>query len=323
MKRLFSILLVAALAMPMLAEEQPAAGSAPQKKDYTDWLPQEGDWSFGIALDPFTKFIGNMFNGTGNAVVVGGATVINPNTLTGNDIHGSGLWNGLASIMGTYMATDKLGIKANIGINFNNRATRQYVVDDAAVFVDPTSVAQVVDVQQRIQLAMTAAIGIEYRVGARRVQGVFGVGAMYGNQIIDKLEYKYGNEITEYNTNPSVSGLAPVVPPAVAAKYPYMTSLRTKQAYANKGTHMAGIYGSVGVEWFVAPKIALGANVNVRLSYEWTPEIANKYEGWNTLTNQKEVITNMDTPMTNSGFNFDTNNIGANLYVAFYFGKKK
>ncbi|MBQ6978566.1 MAG: hypothetical protein IJQ18_08030 [Paludibacteraceae bacterium] len=325
MKRIISIIIAAAFVLPMLAQDAEVKEPAPKpQRDYSEFLPQAGDWTFGIALDPFTKFIGNMFNGTGNSILTGGGVVAqNPNTLTSNDIHGSGLWNGLASIMGAYMVTNNLGIKANIGINFNNRANRQYVVDDAALFVDPTSVAKAVDAQVRTQLALTAALGVEYHVGKRRVQGVFGIGAMYGNQMIDKLEYTYGNEITAYNTAPTNAGLSPVVPAAVAAAYPYMTSLRTKQVYASKGTHMAGIYGSIGVECFVAPKIALGANVNVRLCYEWTPQIANKYEGWNTLTGSKETITDLDTPMTNVGFSFDTNNLGANLYIAFYFGSKK
>ena len=322
MKRICSIILVMALALPMFAQEAEAnAGSAKPQKDYSEWLPQAGDWSFGLALDPFTKFIGNMLNGTGNSVVNAAGTVVNnPNTLTGNDIHGSGLWNGLASIMGSYMVTDNLAVKANIGINFNNRSRAQYVQDDAALYMDPTSVAKVVDAEQRIQLAMTAALGIEYRVGARRVQGVFGAGAMYGNQMINKLQYSYGNAITAYNIAPTDAGLALAAP---VGTFPYMTSLRTKEVYANKGTHMAGIYGSVGVEWFVAPKIALGANVNIRLSYEWTPQETNKYEGWNTLTSAPEIVTDLATPTTNAGFTFDTNNIGANLYVAFYFGGKK
>ncbi|MBQ9705259.1 MAG: hypothetical protein IJV55_03585 [Paludibacteraceae bacterium] len=313
MKKIVSIMLVAALAMPMFAGEKETPEQR-ANKDYTSWLPAEGDFSFGIALDPFTRFIGNAFNGTAGVA----------NTLASPDIHGEGLWNNLASIMGSYMVTDNLGIRANVGLNFNNRTYRGYAADDEALYLDPLSIDKVVDMRKNVQLAMTVSAGVEYRVGKRSVQGVFGGGIMYGNQFIDRDTYSYGNKITEANQNPTVTGDAAVAIPAVGARpdYPYIPNARTLSTYTNKGTHMVGIYGTVGVEWFVAPKIALGANVNVRLDYEWTPNMVSTYEGWNIQTKQYQQFTEWNSPVTNSGFDFNTNNLGANLYVAFYFSGK-
>ncbi len=45
MKKVFGIILAAALAMPMFAETD-------AKADYSDWLPKQGDWNIQIGMDP-------------------------------------------------------------------------------------------------------------------------------------------------------------------------------------------------------------------------------------------------------------------------------
>ena len=60
MKKILSIMLAAALAMPMFAEKQSIEerGNA----DYSSWLPQEGEFSIGFSVDPFANFLGKMFS---------------------------------------------------------------------------------------------------------------------------------------------------------------------------------------------------------------------------------------------------------------------
>jgi hypothetical protein len=83
---------------------------------------------------------------------------------------------------------------------------------------------------------------------------------------------------------------------------------------------MVGLYASAGVEWFVAPKVALGANVNFGIYYEINPARVSVYEGWNTAAMKLDQFTELEAPASH-GFHIGTDNIGANLYIAFYFGR--
>lgn len=316
MKKLISILLVAALAMPMFAERQ-----TPEERgqaDYSTWLPKAGEFSVGFNIDPLATFAGNLFNGTmGNALGdLAGESLGSNNNLAPIRIPN------MISIMGTYMLTDNLGVRANIGLGIQTWNQRAYVVDDAAKFINPYSTLDGLDKMHSIDVGASFSAGIEYRVGKTRpVQGVFGAGLTYGFWGIQKDTYSYYNAITKDNQNPTNGALyGGAANPKFATDYNYIDNPRILEQYAQGGTHILGIYGSVGVEWFVAPKIALGLNVNLLLDYQWNPSRVEKWEGWNHFTEQRDEIIIHDLAKQD-GFAFTTDNIGANLYITFYFGK--
>ena len=60
---------------------------------------------------------------------------------------------------------------------------------------------------------------------------------------------------------------------------------------------------------------------NFGIYYEVNPARATTYEGWNTASMQLEQFTELVAPASH-GFHIGTDNIGANLYVAFYFNGK-
>lgn len=306
MKRLISFILVAVLALPLLAEEQVVTKPREKKvlNDYSEWLPKQGDFSVAFSLDPIATFVGNMFNGS-------------PSNGLGN-LAGKPLLDGITgapmvSVMGTYMQTDQLAWKVNLGIGYTHKSNNEYVLDDAALFLDPLSRVKVVDTHAYNRIQGSIALGAEYRVGKNLpVQGVFGAGLNYAFGEIS-YKYNYGNAITELNQIPTIS--EPSLYEAVAG---YMPNARPLNTQANNLIHMVGAYASVGMEWFVAPKIALGANVNFGIYYEVNPSRATIYEGWNTATMQVEQFTELVAPASH-GFHIGTDNIGANLYMAFYF----
>jgi hypothetical protein len=310
MKRLMSIILVALLALPLLAQETVAEPKNKKVvKDYSEWLPKQGDWSVGFSLNPIATFVGNIFNGnTSNAL----------DNLAGEVLNGEqlGLSNPLVSIVGSYMQTDKLSWKLNLGLGYSHKTNNAYVLDDAALYLDPLSRQKVVDSEIYDRLFGSVAFGIEYRVGkSLPVQGVFGVGLNYAFGHVT-YDYTYGNAITELNQKPSISNST--LYEAVAG---YMPNARPLHTEATDVIHMIGAYASVGVECFVAPKVALGANVNFGVYYGITPACSNTYEGWNTANMQVEQFTDLIAPAS-SGFHVGTENIGANLYIAFYFNGK-
>jgi hypothetical protein len=278
------------------------------KKDYSSWLPVQGDMSIGFALDPIATFVGNMFNGNlDNAL----------GDLAGESLLNEELPNSAVSIMGTYMVTDNFAVRANVGFGLYTKKINYYVQDDAALALNDLSNAKVIDQLGYRSFSGSFALGVEYRLGKRLpIQGVFGAGLNYACGTWG-ANLAYGNAITEINQNPSINPNMP----STSAVVPYLPNARMLSYTSAELMHTVGAYGSVGIEWFVSPKIALGANVNLGIYYEINPARAEVYEGWNTVTEEVTKHTELVAPSSH-GFRFGTENIGANLYVAFYFDTK-
>lgn len=307
MKRIVSLalLLIVATASFSQSEAKPTREKK-QAKDYSEYLPKAGDMAIGFSLNPLANFVGNMFNGT------------NLNTL--DNLAGEPMFcptPNIVSIMGKYMLTDRLGLKMNLGFGCDIYLKNGYAIDDAAKLLNPLSEAKVTDSYQVNKLSGSIAAGVEYHVGKQLpVQGIFGAGVLYalGHE---SHQYRYGNAITELNQNPSHNmGIFPTA--VTTGLIPYMPNARVLSDQAVNLIHRIGLYASVGIEWFVAPKISLGANVDINLCYTLNPARATIYEGWNNVTSQVEQYTDLVAPASH-GFTFSTDNIGANLLMNFYF----
>jgi len=321
MKKILSILLVAALATPMFAEKMSPEEAA--NADYSGWLPAQGEFFLGFSVDPFANFIGQMFVGTTPTSYTRGAYNIGGQTLYTAPF---------VSIMGGYMLTDNLAVKANIGVIVNYTRTIYNVLDDKAYFENSFAREIVNDVKKNGQYGGSFAAGVEYRVGKRRVQGVFGAGLVYAFQT-NSTKYSYGNQITALNQIPTTaselgapaSALSPATGVFVGNPEPgmYAATRLINDATSPAGSdifwHRFGLYTSVGVEWFVAPKIALGLNVNLDLLYKWSNNVCKQYEGYNLLTGEVDTYTDIRNISNYSGVTFGTENIGANIYLNFFF----
>ena len=68
------------------------------------------------------------------------------------------------------------------------------------------------------------------------------------------------------------------------------------------------------------PKISKGAEENGAVLYTWTPQQYGDFEGFNLLTSEVERFTDLIAPKS-SQFVFGTQNIGANLFMNFYFNR--
>lgn len=300
MKKFYILALVTIFAMPMFAQRLTPEERA--NRDYSSWLPQAGDFSIGFGLDPISTFVGNMFNGNaGNSL----------GSLTGESLSIKGVNVPTISVMGSYMLSDKLAVRANIALKMGNSTTRSQVLD----VTDPKGMMKVMDRMTNHNNSGSLSAGIEYRVGSNRpIQAVFGAGLLYGFDV-SNVSYHYGNAYEKKYSNSL--GYINVNAPDNSVK---LTDARTVAKYNINGNHGFGAYGSIGVEWFVAPQVALGANVNLKLAYVWEGKAATKYEGWDTVSASVKKYKSVDEAY-NSHFNFGTDNIGCNLYVAFYFHK--
>ena len=311
MKRIITCMLSAVIVLSGFAAEKESPEQV-AKKDYSTWLPAKGDWSIGIGLNPITTFIGNLFNAaTTNNL---GALAGEPMGTAGVPVTSTTMPTPFVSIMGGYMMTDSWELHANAGFGFVYNNANFYAKDDEALFLDPLSDATVIDNHKTEHYSGSIALGAHYHLGKNhRVQGVFGAGVLYAFGQ-NKDSYKYGNQIGELNQNPTIAtGMGVTYNTALVGYIPFARTLNSTAA----AMHRVGAYGTVGVEIFLAPKISLGANINVYLFYDFTPAVENLYEGWNIRTDDLSLYRQKVSPAQH-GVTFSTNNIGANLYLSFY-----
>ncbi|MFR9523870.1 MAG: hypothetical protein SNH94_04785 [Rikenellaceae bacterium] len=292
--------IVAALLSAIVA--LPLGASAQETKTFT--APKAGDYSFGIDAAPVVNFLGNMFNGTMNQTLddIGGTPVTSSSGLVTPDI----------SILGRYMLSGDLAVRANVGLIIDNSYNTAYATDDLAVAENPLSEAKVVDGKTTARSGASLAVGLEYRIGKGRIQGVFSGNVLYAYST-ESYSYSYGNAITSLNQSPSSGGLDTNNHPTVS----YMSTLRTLKV-GGGATHMLGLMGTAGVEWFVASRISLGLEVNLVAAYAYTTQAYGEYEGYNANTSSVETYTNLSSPAS-SALYVGTNNFGSNLTLNFYF----
>ncbi len=292
------------LCMTMSAQETKA------KRPASEYLPKAGDFAISVSADPFTSFIGNMLNNslTNGINSFGGDPYLidgNPNTLR-NTI----------SISGKYMLTDNLGVRVNLGWIHDADTRNFYVQDDAALAANPLSQQNVVDSYMTRSSGGSFSAAVEYRVGKGRVQGVFGGGLLYAFSY-DRSKYEYGNAITSMNQQPTVSNdmTGAIMRNDIPDGFSYMRYL---SKFGDTPTNYFGLVAFAGIEWFVAPRISLGGEVNLAAVFNWTKATYYTAEGFNTVSGAPETWTELLSPKS-TGFHFGTGNIGQNISVTFYF----
>lgn len=296
MKKIIAIILSACLFPAMLWAED---------KEQKQYLPEEGDWALGIDVVPILKYIGNAFNGTNGSNEL---SHVGGTPFTSGKFGGQGLMP-TVSIMGKYMLTDEWAVRANVGLMISSANDKAYSIDDKALAENPFSEAKVVDGARYDRNGMSMLLGAEYRKGSRRIQGVFGAGLLFAFQN-SKETYSWGNALTEINQSPTSHSFANM--PTLPSGYRALT-----QNEAGSDFYL-GVTGSAGVEWFVAPKIALGAEVNLSLYYIFGTQTYVESEGYNATLGKVETRTDLYAPGSN-GIYFGTESLGGSLYMTFYF----
>ena len=271
MKKIIAIILSACLFPAMLWAED---------KEQKQYLPEEGDWALGIDVVPILKYIGNAFNGTNGSNEL---SHVGGTPFTSGHFGNQGLMP-TVSIMGKYMLTDEWAVRANVGLMISSANDKAYSIDDKALLTNPFSEAKVVDGARYDRNGMSMLLGAEYRKGSRRIQGVFGAGLLFAFQN-SKETYSWGNALTEINQSPTSHTFANM--PTLPNGYRALT-----QNEAGSDFYL-GVTGSAGVEWFVAPKIALGAEVNLSLYYIFGTQTYVESEGYNATLGKVETRTDL------------------------------
>lgn len=291
--KIFALMFLLALPAGIFAQDE-----AKSKKSVE--LPKAGDIGLGIDLVPLLNYAGNMFNqNLGNTL----------NRFGGEDAL---LLNPTVSIMGKYMLTDHIALRANIGILTRTNVNRFYSTDDAAVALNPLSEAKVTDTERISQSGGSIALGAEYRRGYKRIQGYAGADLIYGFAA-QKDTYEYGNAITEVNQTPSRIALGIAANPVQDWTATYIT-----ETFHAGNTQYIGLSAHVGVEIFLASYLSIGGEVSLCALGAFERQSFQKLEGYNFKTNTVETRTELVSPGDTS-FTCGTGNLGGKLYMMFYF----
>jgi len=269
-----------------------------QKKERTEkiLLPEKSNWAIGVDMIPLLRSLGTVFWGESNPMGFQGTPYF------------QGMPYPNVSIVAKYMASRKCAIRANLGVTILSTTVGDNVRDDAAFFIDNSTAAKVTDYVETNAYGVSVAFGAEYRCGKKRVVGVFGGDLLFGYHAAS-IKYTYGNVITEFNQAPTTN-------------QPYFATTTSPNTRAllqkNAGAISAGVQLTSGVEVFVAPKIALGGQVNLSYIFTYNRQMYREAEGFNTLSGKLEQRTDIQAPAGWS-HRFNTNNLGGALYMIFYF----
>ncbi len=301
MKKILSIIMIGLL---------PLMGANAQEKAQKNYLPEEGDWALGIDVVPLLKYVGNAFNGnTSNELNSLGGTPFTKGSKFDNKT-----LMPTVSIMGKYLLTDEWALRANIGIMVCSEYDRRYIKDDKAALLNPLSDSWVIDKAHYMKNGMSVMVGAEYRKGSKRVQGVFGAGLLFAF-MNNKATYTWGNEMTTINQNPTSTNF----PNTSNTDIPRMPIGNRVLTNNNEGSNFyTGVTGSAGIEWFVAPKISLGAEVNLSVYYLFGNQQYVESEGYNPTYERIEKRTDLVSP-GKRGLYVGTESLGGSLNMTFYF----
>ncbi len=250
--------------------------NGPVSKKGEFYLPESGDWAVSFDAAPFFTYFGNMFNGT----IGNGAP------------QASYLTNYPVAIAGKYFMDDETAVRAKLRIGMVTVTDREYVEDETSTETPP---AEVEDIEKVSNTNIVLGGGIEKRKGDTRLQGVYG-GEMLISYASTKTTYEYGNEVNadndEYtNTFGQPRGLVLDKPGAQIG---------------------FGVRGFIGAEYFVLPKMSIGAEYGWGIGIASTGEGTTETEAWDgaaiettTVNTAKDGVFTVDTDV--SGFSLSLN----------------
>lgn len=243
-------------------------------------LPQAGDIAIGIDATPFLKYAGNALNGTSNNDA--------PGFQYNDNVFGS------STIFGKYFLTDNTALRVKLHLGFYSETDKELVVDAN------NSDKKVEDSRTLSQNGLGLSVGYETRRGYGRLQGFYGAEAGLGFTS-RSTSYDYGNKWTSGSMPPSawnVGGTRPI-------------------DYSYGSTFQGMLGGFTGVEYFIAPKLSVGAELGVGLRFTSTGKATGEYQvvkvpNGGVMTEKEEVSGGA------SSFSFAANYRGA-LNVIFHF----
>lgn len=254
------------------------------------YLPEAGEWAISFDALPVIGTMGNLMNPNTNTTVTGTGGATN-------------------YIVGKMMKDEKTAYRVVLGLNFGSTTTKMNVSDDQPGVATPDPNKTVVDVRKEGSNSIALGGGIEMRRGSTRLQGYYG-----GMGIISfggsKNTYTYGNAMTAATgNNPS--------PTFYDWSSGSVTSGSSRTTTNKMGTTIGlDLVGFIGAEYFVLPKLAIGAEYWWGIGFSTTGEGEMATEELNSTSGAVQTTTTKTAG--GSAFNIG-GTYGAQLKLTAYF----
>lgn len=206
-----------------------------------------------------------------------------------------------ATIYGRYYLADDAAIRVDISVTNNTNTTKTLTPDLVALAADPLSKATVEDKNVVKNRAFSISAGYQKSRGYGRLRGNYGGIINYTYAKAGITTNEYGNKTTATNPGPFTLSSKP------------------------SATSTFSVGPVLGVEYYIAPKICVGAEINLL----WGVTVGNNYtetetESWDAVTSAVKTVTTKEDESarvkTANEF-FGTSGFGssAGIYVMFTF----
>ncbi len=224
----------------------------------------------------------------------------------------------MASVRLKYKVSEKLAVKGSVGFSGVYFKYREYVTDDVAKKNNPLSEDVVVDNINFNLSGGGASVGLEYTGGSRKLRFVCGASLLYsfGGAVVN---FDYGNQITAMNQAPTNMDIAEDLNDAKAGINGDIAYARPIKRYNVGFEHGVGLMCDLGIEWFFAEKLSLGANVTFTpIMMAWQPQTYTVFEGYSQAQAAITEYNRLVSPGSRTLI-YGTENIGAILSLHYYF----
>jgi hypothetical protein len=292
MKKLFVILFLMATGIFSVnaqdATTTTASGPIMSKRGFPI-LPQGGDWGVSFNAIPVLNFVGNAFSNAGSNTI--SAAFPSTNVITVRKfIDDNTAYRGMLRLdLGTTTA------------KFNSQ-------NDAAVQADPTSNATVEDKEVSKNSNIQIGGGLEKRKGLGRVQGIYGamatIGLGRGATPSGTHTYTYGNAFSTTDPNPSSHNFDG------NATSP---GSRVTASHTAAGFNI-GVLGFIGAEYFIAPKLSLGAEFQWGPSFSMGGKSTSTVDTWDGAKSAIKTTTTTSAGSSSFGFGTGVTSINLNFF---------
>ncbi|NQY12081.1 MAG: hypothetical protein HRT71_21505 [Flavobacteriales bacterium] len=265
-----------------------------ENKNGREILPVAGDIAIQFDASPLLNFALDAVN----IMDYNGSSTSSPGFTDGNG----------SVIVGKYFLTDTKAVRAkfqfqtNGGLGTANSKVTQYFDSNQEVFLDATPNAngdeytQIEDVQKTKSHAVVLGGGLEFRRGYARLQGFYG-GELLFMKGGTKTTTEYG---TEFNLEGETNGYN--------ASGDGFSGVNTRILEVENSSMGIGLRGFVGVDYFILPKISIGAEFGWGFGYESTAQTETLTEDWAILDGATTASSNESTTLGNksAGFSWGT-----------------
>jgi len=243
--------------------------------------PEAGDYALGFNAVPVLGYFGNALNGAAG------------NTMAANFVNGDN------TIFIKKFIDASTAYRVRIRITDIMDQTANFVTQDGQW--DPNVTVE--DLKTVSTIGATLAAGMEMRKGKGRVQGYYGAEGSVASWY-NTTDYSWGNSMSVGNAAPRTTDFGT------------MANAASSDRTVSTSTTMYGLGANafVGIEYFFAPKISVGAEFTWGFLYTYTAQGYTTNEEFTSTVETNKVKT-----ASTHDFTLDTGNNGGAIYLLFHF----